>query len=136
MDGVTPLITRLPALEVDWQTLLTVNLPVLLLVIIGVPLVLAGYMRVLSPAFGGLYTYAAPNTSQGTASGQVSAKKLRGVYRAGKFSRDARIYGVIADPVGHSKLPQPARLGRKIAPRSNGHFLCFCTEAFVAADCI
>jgi alpha-glucoside transport system permease protein len=44
MDGVTPLITRLPALEVDWQTLLTVNLPVLLLVIIGVPLVLAGYI--------------------------------------------------------------------------------------------
>jgi alpha-glucoside transport system permease protein len=44
MDGVTPLITRLPALEVDWQTLLTVNLPVLLLVIIGVPLALAAYI--------------------------------------------------------------------------------------------
>ena len=44
MDGITPLIARLPALEVDWQTLLTVNLPVLLLVIIGVPLVLAGYI--------------------------------------------------------------------------------------------
>src|SRR5258708_40137410 len=44
MDGVTPLITRLPALEVDWQTLLTVNLPVLLLVIIGVPLAMAAYI--------------------------------------------------------------------------------------------
>jgi len=61
--------------------------------------------RVLSPAFGGLYTYAAPNTSQGTATGQVSARKLRGVYRADKFTRDARIYGVIADPVGHSISP-------------------------------
>ena len=44
MEGITPLIARLPALEVDWQTLLTVNLPVLLLVIIGVPLVLVGYI--------------------------------------------------------------------------------------------
>ena len=44
MDGATPLITRLPALEVDWQTLLTVNLPVLLLVIIGVPLALVAYI--------------------------------------------------------------------------------------------
>jgi 3-dehydroquinate dehydratase/shikimate dehydrogenase len=61
--------------------------------------------RVLSPAFGGLYTYAAPNTGGGTASGQISAKKLRSVYRVGKFSRDARIYGVIADPVGHSISP-------------------------------
>src|SRR5579862_3209451 len=61
--------------------------------------------RVLSPAFGGLYTYAAPNVALGTASGQVSAKKLRGMYRVGKFTRDARIYGVIADPVGHSISP-------------------------------
>ena len=61
--------------------------------------------RVLSPAFGGLYTYAAPNMAGGTASGQVSAKKLRALYRVGKFSRDAQIYGVIADPVGHSISP-------------------------------
>src|SRR6476646_2212727 len=61
--------------------------------------------RVLSPAFGGLYTYAAPNMAGGTASGQVSAKKLRGMYRVGKLSRDGKIYGVIADPVGHSISP-------------------------------
>jgi 3-dehydroquinate dehydratase/shikimate dehydrogenase len=61
--------------------------------------------RVLSPAFGGLYTYAAPNMAGGTASGQVTAKKLKGLYRVGKFSRDAQIYGVIADPVSHSISP-------------------------------
>lgn len=61
--------------------------------------------RVLSPALGGLYTYAAPNMAIGTASGQVSARKLRAVYRVGKFSRDAKIYGVIADPVSHSISP-------------------------------
>jgi len=61
--------------------------------------------RVLSPAFGGLYTYAAPNMALGTASGQVGANKLRSMYRVGKISRDARIYGVIADPVSHSISP-------------------------------
>ena len=44
--------------------------------------------RVLSPSFGGLYTYAAPNMAGGTASGQVSAKKLRGhVSRGETFAR-------------------------------------------------
>ena len=34
-----PLTVHLPALQVDWETLLTVNLPTLLFVVIGVPLV-------------------------------------------------------------------------------------------------
>jgi 3-dehydroquinate dehydratase/shikimate dehydrogenase len=61
--------------------------------------------RVLSPAFGGMYTYAAPNAATGTASGQVCAKQLRSLYRIGKFGRDAKIYGVIADPVRQSISP-------------------------------
>jgi 3-dehydroquinate dehydratase/shikimate dehydrogenase len=61
--------------------------------------------RVLSTAFGGLYTYAAPTTAEGTASGQVCARQLRHLYRVEKFTRDARIYGVIADPVLHSISP-------------------------------
>ena len=61
--------------------------------------------RVLSPAFGAIYTYAAPNAAEGTASGQVCAKQLRSIYRIGKFTRDVRIYGVIADPVRHSISP-------------------------------
>jgi 3-dehydroquinate dehydratase / shikimate dehydrogenase len=61
--------------------------------------------RVLSPAWGGLYTYAAPNAGEGTAVGQICAKQLRLLYRLGKFSREARIYGVIADPVRHSISP-------------------------------
>lgn len=61
--------------------------------------------RVLSPAFGGLYTYAAPNSAEGTASGQVCARQLRSIYRIGKFTKDAKIYGVIADPVRHSISP-------------------------------
>ncbi len=37
--------------------------------------------RVLSPAWGGLFTYAAPNAVEGTAAGQVSARHLRHTYR-------------------------------------------------------
>lgn len=61
--------------------------------------------RVLSPAFGGMYTYAAPNAGAGTASGQICARQLRSLYRIGKFTRDADIYGVIADPVRQSISP-------------------------------
>jgi len=61
--------------------------------------------RVLSLVFGGMYTYAAPTSSQGTAAGQVSARQLRHLYRADKLSRSAKIYGVIADPVRHSISP-------------------------------
>jgi 3-dehydroquinate dehydratase / shikimate dehydrogenase len=61
--------------------------------------------RVLSPSAGGLFTYAAPNSAEGTASGQVSAHQLRHLYRVEKFTKDARIYGVVADPVRHSISP-------------------------------
>jgi 3-dehydroquinate dehydratase/shikimate dehydrogenase len=61
--------------------------------------------RVLSTAWGGIFTYAAPNASEGTATGQVSARLLRHLYRVEKFSRAAKIYGVIADPVRHSISP-------------------------------
>jgi 3-dehydroquinate dehydratase/shikimate dehydrogenase len=61
--------------------------------------------RVLSTAWGGLFTYAAPNSAEGTSAGQVSARLLRNLYRVEKFSRAAKIYGVIADPVRHSISP-------------------------------
>ncbi|MBV8819653.1 MAG: shikimate dehydrogenase [Acidobacteriaceae bacterium] len=61
--------------------------------------------RVLSPSLGGLYTYAAPLASEGTASGQVSARQLRHLYRVEKFTKAAKVYGVIADPVRHSISP-------------------------------
>ncbi|MCW5976951.1 MAG: shikimate dehydrogenase [Bryobacteraceae bacterium] len=61
--------------------------------------------RVLSPVYGGIYTYAAPAAAEGTAAGQVSIKQLRHLYRVEKLSRSTAIYGVIADPVGHSISP-------------------------------
>lgn len=61
--------------------------------------------RVLSPALGAVYTYAAPAHAQGTASGQVNARQLRSLYRMDKFTKAAKIYGVVADPVRHSVSP-------------------------------
>jgi 3-dehydroquinate dehydratase/shikimate dehydrogenase len=61
--------------------------------------------RVLSPVFGGVFTYAAPIFAEGTAAGQVSARYLRHLYRVEKLTKTAKIYGVIADPVRHSISP-------------------------------
>lgn len=61
--------------------------------------------RVLSPALGCAFTYAAPSGDCGTAPGQIAAKLMRSLYRCDKLSRQTRVYGVIADPVAHSKSP-------------------------------
>src|SRR5215471_4225308 len=61
--------------------------------------------RVLSPVFGGVYSYATPMYAHGTAAGQVSARQLRHLYRVEKLGKNAKIYGVIADPVRHSISP-------------------------------
>jgi 3-dehydroquinate dehydratase / shikimate dehydrogenase len=62
--------------------------------------------RVLSPGYGGLFTFASPIGAQGTAPGQVPAHALKALYRTDKITRQTKIYGVIADPVAHSKSPQ------------------------------
>jgi len=61
--------------------------------------------RVLSPVFGGIFTYAAPMCAEGTAAGQVSARHLRHLYHVERLGKTARIYGVIADPIRHSISP-------------------------------
>ena len=61
--------------------------------------------RVLAPVFGGLYTYAAPMSVEGTAAGQVCARQLRNLYHVEKLGKLAKIYGVIADPIRHSISP-------------------------------
>jgi 3-dehydroquinate dehydratase/shikimate dehydrogenase len=62
--------------------------------------------RALACSWGSLYTYAAPNDACGTAPGQFPAKQMRTLYRCDKLTRQTRVYGVIADPVAHSKSPQ------------------------------
>ncbi|HEY9140373.1 MAG TPA: type I 3-dehydroquinate dehydratase, partial [Bryobacteraceae bacterium] len=61
--------------------------------------------RVLSPVFGGAFTYAAPLVAEGTAAGQVSGHHLRHLYLVEKLAKTTKIYGVIADPVRQSISP-------------------------------
>jgi len=61
--------------------------------------------RVLSTGFGAVYTYAAPAHVQGTAAGQVNARQLRSMYRIDKFTKAAKVFAVIADPVRQSVSP-------------------------------
>lgn len=61
--------------------------------------------RVLMPSFGSMFTYASPSDLPGTAPGQISARTLRSLYHPEKLTRRSRVYGVVADPVSHSKSP-------------------------------
>jgi 3-dehydroquinate dehydratase/shikimate dehydrogenase len=61
--------------------------------------------RVLSPVFGGAFTYAAPMYALGTAAGQVSAHQLRRLFHVESLGKSSKIYGVIADPIRHSISP-------------------------------
>jgi 3-dehydroquinate dehydratase / shikimate dehydrogenase len=61
--------------------------------------------RILMPSFGSVFTYAAPTDLPGTAPGQIAAHTLRSLYRLEKLTKQTRVYGIIADPVAHSKSP-------------------------------
>lgn len=61
--------------------------------------------RILSPARGAVFTFAAPDTAGGTAPGQFPASAMRNLYQSHQRSGETRIYGVIADPVAHSLSP-------------------------------
>jgi 3-dehydroquinate dehydratase/shikimate dehydrogenase len=61
--------------------------------------------RVLSTVMGGVYTYAAPAATEGTAAGQVTARTLRHLFRIDRALKEPKFYGVIADPVRHSISP-------------------------------
>jgi 3-dehydroquinate dehydratase / shikimate dehydrogenase len=61
--------------------------------------------RVLGPSVGSSFTYAAPLQCESTAPGQLSAKLMHTLFRCERLTRQSRVYGVIADPVAHSKSP-------------------------------
>jgi 3-dehydroquinate dehydratase/shikimate dehydrogenase len=61
--------------------------------------------RILACCWGSLYTYAAPQGATGTAPGQFPAQAMRSLFRCEKLTSRTRVYGVIADPVAHSKSP-------------------------------
>jgi 3-dehydroquinate dehydratase/shikimate dehydrogenase len=66
--------------------------------------------RILSAKFGGLLTYASmpesASSPRASAPGQIPATEMRQLYRVDRTGPKTRVYGVIADPVGHSLSPR------------------------------
>ncbi len=61
--------------------------------------------RILAAKFGAPFTYATFHHERALAPGQLSFKQMTEVYHYDDIERDTEIYGVIADPIGHSLSP-------------------------------
>ncbi len=66
---------------------------------IGIP------SRILCGKFGSPFTYATFHHERALAPGQLSFQQMTEVYRYNDIRRDTDVFGVIADPVGHSLSP-------------------------------
>ena len=66
---------------------------------IGVP------TRILAGRFGAPFTYATFHHERTLAPGQLSFDQMTAIYRYDELNADTAVYGVIADPVGHSLSP-------------------------------
>lgn len=61
--------------------------------------------RILTLKFGAPFTYAAFSEERILAPGQLSFRQMKDIYHCERINRDTEVYGVIADPVGHSLSP-------------------------------
>ena len=61
--------------------------------------------RILAGRAGAPFTFATFNDDRVLAPGQIGWQRMRDVYRYDRIGRGTRIYGVVADPVGHSLSP-------------------------------
>ena len=61
--------------------------------------------RILAHQLGAPFTYATYSAGRRIAPGQLDWKEMRDLYRCDEISADTELFGVIADPVGHSYSP-------------------------------
>jgi 3-dehydroquinate dehydratase/shikimate dehydrogenase len=61
--------------------------------------------RVLCGRAGSPFSYASFSRERELAPGQLSFAELRNLYRFNKVSKSTRVFGVIGDPIAHSKSP-------------------------------
>ncbi|HEX2972198.1 MAG TPA: shikimate dehydrogenase [Tepidisphaeraceae bacterium] len=61
--------------------------------------------RILANKFGAFLTFAAPNSSTGTAPGQIAVGEMKSLYRWDAINEKTRVYGVVGQPVMHSMSP-------------------------------
>lgn len=62
--------------------------------------------RILGPKFGATFTYATFHHERALAPGQLSYDQMVNVYRHNSIKPESAVFGVVADPVGHSLSPQ------------------------------
>ena len=61
--------------------------------------------RILATKYGAPFTFASFGESKSLAPGQFSYRQMMQIYREHKIDADTEVFGVIADPVGHSLSP-------------------------------
>lgn len=61
--------------------------------------------RILALSRGAMLTFGALKRGAESASGQPTATELRELYRAHQLTQHSEIYGVIGNPIGHSRSP-------------------------------
>ena len=61
--------------------------------------------RILASRFGAPFTYATFHEERSLAPGQLSFKQMMKIYNYDQIDKDYEVFGVIADPVGHSYSP-------------------------------
>jgi 3-dehydroquinate dehydratase/shikimate dehydrogenase len=65
-----------------------------------------GFMtRILTKKFNGLISFASIGEKTATAPGQPTVDQMRDIYRWDSIDAQTEFYGVIGDPIGHSKSP-------------------------------
>lgn len=61
--------------------------------------------RVLAPKFGGFLTFASLRPQATTAPGQPAIAELLNLYRFKSITRTTKVFGIVGDPVEHSRSP-------------------------------
>ncbi len=62
--------------------------------------------RILAGKFGSPFTYATFHHERALAPGQLSFQQMTEIYHYDSINAETEVYGVIADPIGHSLSPQ------------------------------
>ncbi|MCE9604061.1 MAG: shikimate dehydrogenase [Planctomycetia bacterium] len=61
--------------------------------------------RVMGARYGAPFSYSAPSAVEAVAPGQIGFLQMRDLYRYESITADTPFYGVIGDPIGHSRSP-------------------------------
>ena len=69
--------------------------------------------RILAGKYGAPFSFATLHKDRALAPGQLTYQDMREIYRFDELDRDTHVYGVIADPVGHSLSPVVHNAGFK-----------------------